>query len=425
MFIDHPANWFALAVMMPIAFLALLLLSKSKFVIRVLFLVSALKAILVVANCYGKQFFFYDADFSTLDELAKGWASMPLADALGEIHRATGRYFFAFLLGFLYRGVGEAHVYVFLANIYLTALVASCTYDSVRCVTGSERFSRIALLWVALLPMYFMYCLTPSREPMVEAGFAVAMKHFCYWTKDAKPQRIAWIVVGLLVAASIHSAMALALLFIMGSIALISFRNRERGSAPKRSRRMVSFVMLAIVAAITLPPLIFSGWALSKFGGSVSGVTDINTLERYAERNEARTGYLGSGSGDFGSPIGAIKSIPLRFAYFISKPWPWDIGAPADLVAVYVNVFLSITIYLATFRRRTLNAYPPATHISTCVFLLSVVFAFGTANWGTGTRHKTKFFPGMALVVAVYMNQRRVLHTKNMNLSVSHPLVSR
>jgi len=54
-----------------------------------------------------------------------------------------------------------------------------------------------------------------------------------------------------------------------------------------------------------------------------------------------------------------------------------------------------------------------------------VVFAFGTANWGTGTRHKTKFFPGMVLVVAVHMTHRRLMRMDRKDLLTSRAMISR
>jgi|GEM_PF-3177873 len=409
MFTDHPSNWLAIALYLPALTFATLFLSQSKFVVKTVVLISFVKISLILINAYFYQFFSFDADFYTLNSRAQALAALPLWDMLKELPEATGRYFFSFLMALLYRAVGEAYLFILFSNVFLTAVVAVCTYDAALSVTGSKRVARAVLLLTAFFPMYFIYCLTPSREPLVEAAFAVALKYFCYWSRDSRAARIPLIIAGLVIASAIHSAMAIAMLFILGCMAAIVLR-RSRKSGANRTRLVISGFVLLLVATMVMPPVILSGWALKKFGGDIGGVADAENFEKYADRNDgdARTGYTKDASGtEFSSFSGMAKELPMRLVYFATKPWPWNISSPFDLIAIYINIFLVLTLFYAAFKRSELGSFPPSKYVALCVLLLSVVFALGTANWGTGTRHKTKFFPALAIITAVYLANRR------------------
>lgn len=418
MFFDHWANLYAISLLTPAIFFLLLHINKSKFVIKVILIVSAIKWLLMMINCYGTQFYFFESDFNVLDSMAREWASMPLESMPSEIPKATGRYFFAFLLGLMYRSIGEAICVVFLVNIFLTAIVASCTYDTLKAVFNNRRIERTGFLIVAFFPAYFAYSIDPSREPLVQVGVALGLKYFFLWIKDSKASRIPRVIAPLLLAASIHSAMAILLLFICAAMGFESLRSRRDVS---RSNRVVSGFFIVAISSVVLPVVIFSGWALKKVGGDLSGIADMEVLSTYETRQDAasRTGYIQGDAASFSSATGALAGLPLRLLYFTTKPWPWNISAPLDLVAAYANVLLLLALSWAVFRRDQLRKYGGLNYIGLAIIGLCLMFAFGTVNWGTATRHKTKFLPAIVLILAARRVERQ--NANNAIIYDKHP----
>jgi hypothetical protein len=404
MFFDHPFNVFAITLFTPLLLTAIVSLCKSRFIAYAAIATAGLKLILAIINSYWVQFYTYDADFNVLDQMAQQWAALPLFDFLQEIGQATGRYFFAYVLSIIYRIFGEALFVIFIINIYLTSVVAIATYDCSLALFGNKKLAQGIFIFVLLFPMYFVYSIDPSREPLVQASLALAIKQFCFWHRDFKPGRIPGLIFFGGIAAAIHTALVIPLLILITNILYKSAQGSWRVIS---ARRQVSFLTTIVFASIALSVLVFSGWALKKVGGNIAGLGDVEVLDRYSTRRDAdsRTGYLSSAEG-FESLGSAVAALPVRFFLFITKPWPTDIGIPLDLLSVYANLFLCASLYALFFRRSLLKRYQATYLLAICNLLLTVAFAFGTVNWGTGLRHKAKFFPITVLVIGAVRASR-------------------
>tara|TARA_A100001015_G_scaffold294745_1_gene372906 strand:- start:1177 stop:1575 length:399 start_codon:yes stop_codon:yes gene_type:complete len=91
------------------------------------------------------------------------------------------------------------------------------------------------------------------------------------------------------------------------------------------------------------------------------------------------------------SPNEIIYKIPVRAAYFLFSPFPWNVKNPIHLAGVF-DGFLYLTLVYLIFCNRRVIWNDPALRIIFIILLFYIlVWGIGISNFGAGIRHRAKF----------------------------------
>ena len=95
-----------------------------------------------------------------------------------------------------------------------------------------------------------------------------------------------------------------------------------------------------------------------------------------------------------------VWQTPLRMINFLFQPFPWRVTDPRYVV-VFLDAILWVFITAILVRNfRDIKENKAALALLVSAFVLVVVFSYGTGNFGTAIRHRTKFL--VLFLVLVY-----------------------
>jgi hypothetical protein len=92
---------------------------------------------------------------------------------------------------------------------------------------------------------------------------------------------------------------------------------------------------------------------------------------------------------DTSSVFGIVTTVPMVFVEYMFAPFPWQVENVKDICAFFESTLRFALLFFALFSWRRSSGEVR----SCCGFLLIVVlgmelmWALGTANWGTAVRH--------------------------------------
>ncbi len=120
---------------------------------------------------------------------------------------------------------------------------------------------------------------------------------------------------------------------------------------------------------------------------------------------EARTLYLTNLVPS--SAFDIIWQAPIRIFYFLFKPFPWDVRGFGDVLA-FVDAFVWVMVAVLLYRNRKVIAQNKgAMVLFFCLLAAIFTFSYGTTNYGTAIRHRTKFYVVAIVLVAPFLPRVR------------------
>lgn len=368
-------------------------------------------ATLGFVNSNFHNFYTYDNDWFYLEGRALYflYREMNLSEMLSA---ATGRQLYSFLIVISYKLFGQNEFPLIILNALLHAYTILLTNRIASHFGANKRHAFLAASFVAVFPTIFIYSIQPSREPLVIFCFAAGLYLCLQYTKTQNPLQFLGSMGLLSIASILHTVMLVALLGFLVIAAKSTFGRTGAGRAHK-GRRTISAIAMA---SIGLPALVFfiaSGAGLAKLGGDLSALNaDVLEGRFITQDGDNRAGYLSSTVLRSQSLPDHILSIPKRIWLFSTKPYPNDIGAFADILAVGINV-LALAFIILVLRSKK-SAITTKSRMSTLVVVacMYVVLAAGTNNWGTAVRHKSKLILPLVTIAFAMQSDRRKSHAR-------------
>lgn len=116
---------------------------------------------------------------------------------------------------------------------------------------------------------------------------------------------------------------------------------------------------------------------------------------------EASTSYIGSMVPN--NLFDVVWQTPVRMWYFLTKPYLWDVRNFGHLIAFFDAVIWFGILFLMYKNRHKIKQHPVAMAIFLCCLIDIFAFAYGTSNFGTALRHRTKFYIAMLVIVAPFL----------------------
>lgn len=337
---------------------------------------------------------FGGADGVTFEIFAWRWSQLPLEELLGTFN-VTASYVISSIIALFYKLLERnIAIPIFINGIlgvlifYYSLVLASTVW---RQCTIKNLFPWI----VALHPMLNVNSGIVLRENYVILFLILAMIQLAKFVNSGRGVNVLGLAAFLFLAACFHNgvllmAFGLPLFFVLNSRSMIG------------SKRIA--VMLLFLGA--LATLLYNV-EFNKINEIQSGaVFDAEYLEEIeARRRQANTAYLVGMAPS--SIVDVFWQVPIRITFFLLKPFPWDL-VKAEYVLVFMDALLwFLIVWIICGHWREISRNPAAFAILLCLVVGVAAFAYGTSNFGTGVRHRTKFLVLALAIVYPYLPRVR------------------
>lgn len=242
----------------------------------------------------------------------------------------------------------------------------------------SEKYKSIAIIILLLYPSLIFNTVTILREPLQILFLTLSIYIYIYMMKHGfKLLKFTLLYLTIFLFGILHNGL-LALVPIIYLIMSFGLYKNMNGNFNKYLIIIFNLIFLSLTVTIFLTGTISSPLVDSIISG---GATEYTTEYRDGSP-ETRASYGGTVS--FSNPIVAlITSFLVVFKYFF-YPLPWHMTSIQDLVSLFENMMRFYFMFFIYKQRRYLKDLK---YLILIFLLLEFVWALGTSNWGTASRH--------------------------------------
>lgn len=309
---------------------------------------------------------------------------------------APGADFYRSMLSLAYSAAGpslflgqETSVFAYA----LTCVVLSKLMDLLKI----ERHQVPIVLVFGLLPALVLYGSLTLRESWQILFFMSAVYFLIRFRLKAEPWSLFLGVAAALAMGFLHNGL---LAYALCMLPFILF-SRVGGRASLSLARLVGLALTGLLLAGLGAAVVFNKLPKS---ASLEALTQGDALEYAAQYRESGAQGARAEYGitlDTGSPLAFAKSAGLLFVYYMLAPFPWQISTGAD---IYGAADAWLRALLLLFAVRAWRSHPPGVSSSVHRVLIglylsmSLLWAMGTINYGTGIRHHLVAFWILALL---------------------------
>lgn len=391
-----------------LCFIAVIFFAK-KYVFLSLLLVTGylLRALASLANAYFLNLPDSQSDAIRFERLAWEWAE---GGVLGALQHFTGpdSYFISWILGVLYAATDRSllmaqsvSMLFGMGTVLLGALLANKLWGQRAAVKAG---------WVlACFPTLILYSALVMREAYIWFFVLVAFYGVVLWVQRGSMRAIFLALAGFVGAAFFHGAMFVGAVFFMlylGAHALKKLLfSLSRVRVHLFSLLLVGGVMVALFGYVA------SGISLPKIGSFQQAMSDERIIGIVESRTRGSGGEEGAMYPEWTQPSSAAElfiKAPVRMAYFLFSPFPWDVRTPTHLIGLFDGMLYILLVFILWRNRLAIWANPAARAMLFITLGYVLVFSFGVGNFGTGLRHRAKFVAGLIILAAPLLPMLRV-----------------
>lgn len=371
-----------------IFFVILTRYTKTKGEYVILFLAYALRLFFLYWDIYARHIFILPnsgADSEMFHHFAVQFA-------LGGDASRGG--FYSIVVGLIYTMFGEQRILAQYANILFSLYTILLLKKMMEELSLSTRVRRTMLVVIAFLPNYMVISSILLRESVIILLLTLSLFFFMKWWQNGRFGIFLVAMIFPMIAALFHSG-AIAQSVAIG-VCYILYR-------PANKKFLFSFKTITAGLLFSCMFLFIHAYfgevVFSKFQ-DLNSVTDVSA--KVSSYTSGSSAYLGNQQVE--SIPQMIVYTPVRMVYFIASPMPWDFRGLTDIFAfLFSGMFFIISYFLAFYALK--QQHHPYKSLIIALLMMAIfsalVFAWGVSNAGTALRHREKFFPIYALMLAV------------------------
>lgn len=331
-----------------------------------------------------------DADAVTFERVAWEWSQQPFGFQFVDDHS----YLISWILAIFYRLVGRSPFFGQTLSLFLGTGAVFLGWYLTQMMWG-RRAARRAVWIMALFPTLILYSAIIMREAFIWFFAAIALIGVVLWAKERRASGVLIAMLGFGVAGSFHGGMLLGAIAFLGLILLDELKRASY--ALQRGRVALLSGALLIGGSVVMMPVFLGMVALPKIGD----VTSINSellisSSMSAARDGARYPDFVIGT----TTTELVVKAPLRVAYFLFSPFPWDIRSPSHLIGLVDGLIYLFLAFMLFLNRESISVNKAAGWVFLIVLSVVIVFAFGVGNFGTAIRHRGKILIALIALVA-------------------------
>jgi hypothetical protein len=312
------------------------------------------------------------------------------AEAVEWVHNGTFEFvtnaeFFVQFLGVIFWIFGESE---FIATQFgIIASICACVYFIKINKELGIATPQWAIFGFLLWPSYLLRQSTTMREPYLVLFVVLIAFFLILYKKYGRSNDLLKLFFILILSVLFHKATAV--LFVFVTIYVVFFVMKQRGPA-FRSR---TFWLRILIIGVSVSGVL----VVVSFFGNVRGLKPvialltadsqyIDNILTYKTSKDFRTTY--NVSIDVTSLPALFLSIPKVFIYYMSYPFPWKISTPLDVLASLEGMFrFGALVIIIKYSFRGVKIPPAAKPMFILGIVFCMIWAAGTSNYGTASRH--------------------------------------
>ncbi len=277
-------------------------------------------------------------------------------------------------------------------NVFLGTLVIFIVYKTAFVLFKEKKVAHIAALITALFPTLNLYSAIIIRETIIVFFFSLSFFFFSRWIKKGRFKDILFSLIAIFISSIFHGAIVL-----IGFVYLFVYLFYKPGT------RKWKIINRQLIIGGFLVLILFTGF-YGYFRSKIPEPRDVTAerLERTAEtRARGDAIYLEDISTE--SYLDAVWQTPVRVVYFYFAPFVWQVRTVEDVMGVMdISLYLILLVFFLKSMKR-IKREDKALYVALWLILIifSVVFAWGTSNYGTSIRHRQKIVV-LLITVASY-----------------------
>lgn len=327
---------------------------------------------------------FGGADGLKFERVAWEWSQGSIFDVLATID-VSRSYVISSIIALLYNILERDIAIPIFINGMMGMLVFYYAIVLAQVTWGSNSVNRLFALLVAMSPMLNVNSAVILRENYIALFAVLASIQLAKYARSGNQSLIFTFLFFVLLASFFHGGM---ILFALGLPLFIVLDGKNIGLF----KRVVTGVFILLAFVLIMSFMEFGKLSeVQEEGVSVEYLTEIEN-----RRQDASTAYL------VGLTPSGLHDIlwqgPVRSFYLLAKPFPWDVRNFGHFIVLLDAVLWWVILWLLWKNRALIKANPSAFALFLACAVTILAFAYGTNNFGTAVRHRTKFLV-MALVL--------------------------
>ena len=320
---------------------------------------------------------------------------------LSIINPLTGGYdAYERLCALTYSVFGFNQKYMYFLSFIAAEICFSYIYRTALIISDDFRISSITCLVFYFTPIELVYSVDFLREMVIQALLIVSFYYFTQYMLYRKQSKFLVASLLAIILSLFHSGMVGVLIGYITVVILTEHRTYSIKLSPIRIA-FVAFVVFALYNS--------SAWNL--LAARFSNIDSAEALLTRVNGATVNTTYIGSPA----SVGQLIMQIPLRFVYYLLSPLPWQVRSVSGLIAMILD---STVRWVIAFRsckllfNRNIEQEIGSDNLmmlKACIIVLiatTLVFSWGTNNYGTAMRHRSSLYPIEVLVYISIWSRR-------------------
>ena len=261
---------------------------------------------------------------------------------------------------------------------------------------------------VALFPSLVLYSILLLREVYIVFFILLALIGVVNWVRDNNFKSFIIAMIGFTGATFFHGAILIGGITFISIVGMLNLKNffvlLSKGKI--NLKIFVFFFIFIIISGMYLTNKIKVPYLGDfKSSSSIKNLTKITVLNTHGDASWPKWLIISS-------ETELLYKTPLRAAYFVFGPFPWDIKKTKHLIGM-LDGFLYIYLVFLIFSNFKYIWKDPALRIILLILLSYIlVFAVGVGNFGTSIRHRSKFVVMLILLAGHGLHRIKLLNKK-------------
>ncbi len=261
---------------------------------------------------------------------------------------------------------------------------------------------------VALFPSLVLYSILLLREVYIVFFILLALIGVVNWVRDNNFKSFIIAMIGFTGATFFHGAILIGGITFISIVGMLNLKNffvlLSKGKI--NLKIFVFFFIFIIISGMYLTNKIKVPYLGDfKSSSSIKNLTEITVLNTHGDASWPKWLIISS-------ETELLYKTPLRAAYFVFGPFPWDIKKTKHLIGM-LDGFLYIYLVFLIFSNFKYIWKDPALRIILLILLSYIlVFAVGVGNFGTSIRHRSKFVVMLILLAGHGLHRIKLLNKK-------------
>jgi hypothetical protein len=267
---------------------------------------------------------------------------------------------------------------------------------------------------IALFPSLILYSVLFLREVYISFFLLLSVYALVNWIKTNSLKWSILSLLGFIVAGLFHGPIFLG--FIIAATIVIIKYFKKLFILLINLRIIINIKSLIIFSVTTI---IFGSFIFNKIEVPYIGnFRDVTYIELILIKQNNLFIFRGDASWPEWTVVQNLNEffykIPIRSLYFLFSPFPWDIAKPQHLFGFFDAILYMYLVFLILRNIKVILTNPALIAILIILLFYILMYAYGTGNFGTSIRHKTKF-TFMFILLAAPLIKRFVFDKKKFN----------